>query len=42
MIEFMHGWPDHAIRKDSKRYSGDAGPAVIGIIMLAFFLFAVL
>lgn len=42
MIEFMHGWPDHAIRKDSKRYASDTGPAIIGIIMLAFFLFAVL
>jgi cation/acetate symporter len=42
MIEFMHGWPEHAIRKDSTRYAGDTGPAIIGIIMLALFLFAVL
>jgi hypothetical protein len=40
MVEFMHGWPDHAIRKDSKRYASDTGPAIIGIIMLALFIFA--
>jgi cation/acetate symporter len=40
MVEFMHGWPDHAIRKDSTRYASDTGPAIIGIIMLALFIFA--
>jgi cation/acetate symporter len=42
MVEFMHGWPDHAIRKDSTRYASDVGPAIIGLIMLAFCIFAVL
>ncbi|PKN05360.1 MAG: hypothetical protein CVU74_02145 [Deltaproteobacteria bacterium HGW-Deltaproteobacteria-9] len=41
MIEFMHGWPEHAIRPDSTRYAGDTGPAIIGLIMLALFIFAV-
>jgi cation/acetate symporter len=40
MVEFMHGWPEHAIRKDSTRYTSDTGPAIIGIIMLALFIFA--
>ncbi|MCK9527986.1 MAG: hypothetical protein M0Q23_04955 [Syntrophales bacterium] len=42
MIERMHGWPEHSIRKDSTRYTGDVGPAIIGLIMLALFLFAVI
>ncbi|MBA4396289.1 MAG: sodium:solute symporter, partial [Syntrophus sp. (in: bacteria)] len=42
MVEFMHGWADHAIRKDSTRYAGDTGPAIIALGMLAFCIFAVL
>ena len=40
MIETMHGWPEHAITPDSKRYAGDIGPAIIAIVMLAFLIYA--
>ena len=40
MIERMHGWPEHSIRPDSKRYTSDVGPAIIGLVMLALFIFA--
>jgi cation/acetate symporter len=42
MVEFMHGWADHAIRKDSTRYASDTGPFIIGLVMLAFCIFAIM
>jgi cation/acetate symporter len=40
MIEKMHGWPEHAIAPNSPRYASDTGPVMIGLVMLAFFIWA--
>lgn len=40
LVEMSHGWPETAIAKDSPRYASDAGPAVIGVVMLLFVFYA--